>query len=239
MKGSALPVGYAVESPQQLVRPNAEVYKGRYMSMSPVDPQRDGDELFECSHGNENFENLWTYMPYGPFEDQAEMENHLKNCAKSSDPMFFTITDKLSQKKVGVVSFLNIVEAHQTIELGHIWYSPRVQRTMVNTETIYLMLCETFDRLKYRRVEWKCNALNASSRLAAQRLGFSFEGIFYKHLISKNRNRDTAWFAMLDDDWLNIKANMEQYLYGEDDQCSLSLINKPYIRAADTGEALK
>ena len=238
MNNFTLPVGYAVEPPKQLVRPGTGTYEGRYVSMSPVNPGQDVDELFECSHGSGDFEQLWTYMPYGPFENKNQMKIHLEGCAKSSDPLFFTISDKASAKKTGVVSFLNIVEAHQRIELGHIWYSPRVQRTMVNTETIYLMLCESFDRLNYRRVEWKCDALNAKSRLAAQRLGFSFEGIFYKHIINKNHNRDTAWFAMLDNDWANIKANMEKCLYGSEDDFSLTKANKPFLRAVDSGDAL-
>ena len=237
MNHFALPVGYPVDPPKQRVRPHGGSYEGRYVSMSTVKPQTDAAELYECSHGNPEFEALWTYMPYGPFTGKAQMKKYLENCAASSDPMFFTITEKASEKRTGVVSFLNIAEEHQTLELGHIWYSPRVQGTMVNTETIYLMLCESFDRLNYRRVEWKCNALNARSRLAAQRLGFSFEGIFYKHFINKNRNRDTAWFAMLDDDWGAVKPNMEKYLYQDVSGFSLKVANKPLLRAMDTGEA--
>lgn len=239
MNDFTLPIGYVVDPPKKLVCPDGRTCEGRYVSMSRLDPELDVDELFECSHGSRGFEQIWTYMPYGPFEDKDQMRIHLDHCAKSSDPLFMSVTDKASAKKTGVVSFLNIVKAHQTIELGHIWYSPRVQRTMVNTETIYLMLCESFDHLKYRRVEWKCNALNARSRLAAQRLGFSFEGIFYKHFINKNRNRDTAWFAMLDDDWVNIKTNMEKFLYAGKDGFSLTKANKPLLRAVDSGEALQ
>lgn len=232
-----LPVGYAVHPPEQLVRPDTQNREGRYVTLSHVNPERDVDELFECSHGSAKAEQVWTYMPYGPFGSKHEMKRHLKRCAESTDPLFFTVTEKATASKSGIVSYLNIVEAHQTIELGHIWYSPRVQQTMINTETIFLMLCESFDRLKYRRVEWKCNALNAKSRVAAQRLGFSFEGIFYKHFIHKNRNRDTAWFAMLDDDWRRIKANFEAYLYADHDCFSLRQTNQPFLSATDTGEA--
>lgn len=237
MNHSTLPVGYPVEPPKTLIRPDGGSYEGDYVSMSAVKAESDIDELYECSHGSPELERLWTYMPYGPFVDKARMKTHLENCAVSSDPMFFTVTEKQSAKRIGVVSFLNIVEEHQTLELGHIWYSPRVQGTMVNTETIYLMLCESFDRLKYRRVEWKCNALNAKSRQAAQRLGFGFEGIFYKHFINKRRNRDTAWFAMLDDDWSAVRLNMKKYLYGDEPGFSLAQANKPLLRALDSGEA--
>ncbi len=233
-----LPIGYPVESPTQLQRPKTEIYDGKLVSLAPVNPENDIDELFECSHGNAEFEQLWTYMPYGPFAGPDEMRvQYLDSCATSTDPQFLTVTDKTSGLKRGVVSFLNIVPNHLTIELGHIWYSPLVQRSKVNTEVIHLMLCESFDRINYRRVEWKCNALNIRSRAAAQRLGFSFEGIFYKHFINKGRNRDTAWFAMLDDDWSNIKSNMEKFLYGEDESFSLTKANRPHLRALDTGEA--
>jgi RimJ/RimL family protein N-acetyltransferase len=117
-----------------------------------------------------------------------------------------------------MVSFLNIVPDAYRLELGHIWYSPEAQRTKVNTETVYLMLCETFDRLKYRRVEWKCDALNERSRAAAERLGFKSEGIFRQHMIVKGRNRDTAWFSMLDREWPSIKKNMELWLYDNQEQ---------------------
>ena len=125
-----------------------------------------------------------------------------------------------------MVSFLNIVSDMRRLELGHIWYSPDYQRSNVNTEAIYLMLCEAFDRLKYRRVEWKCDSLNERSRSAALRLGFKFEGIFRQHMIIKGRNRDTAWFSMLDSEWTAVKKNMEVWLYHNSDQrLSLTTLN--------------
>jgi len=234
----SLPVGYSVEPPKHLVRPKAQSYEGQFVSLAPVNPEQDINELFECSTGTTPFDQVWTYMPYGPFADKATMLGYLKNCEGSVDPLFLTVTDKISEKKRGVVSFLNIEPENVRLELGHIWYSPLVQRSKLNTEVIFLMLCESFDRLKYRRVEWKCDALNRRSRMAAQRLGFSFEGIFYKHIINKHRNRDTAWFAMLDDDWAKIKPNMETFLYANKKSFSLSAVNKPYLRALDTNEAI-
>jgi RimJ/RimL family protein N-acetyltransferase len=112
------------------------------------------------------------------------------------------------------------------LELGHIWYGLQAQRTKINTETIYLMLCRTFDELDYRRAEWKCDALNAHSRAAALRLGFRFEGTFRQHLIYKGRNRDTAWFAMMDHEWPRIKANMERWLAAEEPGLSLAALNR-------------
>ena len=135
------------------------------------------------------------------------------------------ISKELNQR-VGMMSILNVIEPMRTLELGNIWYSSIVHHTKVNTEVVYLLLSEIFDRLKYRRVEWKCDALNARSRAAALRLGFSFEGIFRQHFIVKNRNRDTAWFAMIDKDWSDIKINMEKWLYASESDSSLSGLNK-------------
>ena len=116
-----------------------------------------------------------------------------------------------------MASFLNIASDMQRLELGHIWYSPESQRSNVNTEAVYLMLCEAFDRLKYRRVEWKCDSLNGRSRRAAIRLGFRFEGIFRLHMIIKGRNRDTAWYALLDSNWPAVKKNLRTWLYHNPD----------------------
>ena len=153
------------------------------------------------------------------------MEIWLQHQALSRDPLFFTVFENSANKQVGLVSFLAIVPEMRRLELGHIWYAPAAQRTKVNTETIYLMLSEAFDRLNYRRVEWKCDALNARSRAAALRLGFSYEGLFRQHLIYKGRNRDTAWFAMLDYEWPAIKKNMERWLYSNEPDISLRQLN--------------
>jgi RimJ/RimL family protein N-acetyltransferase len=139
---------------------------------------------------------------------------------------FFTVISKELNQRVGMMSILNVIQQMKTLELGNIWYSPIVHFTKVNTEVVYLMLKEIFDKLDYRRVEWKCDSLNARSRAAALRLGFIFEGIFRQHYIIKNRNRDTAWFAMIDKDWSDIKANMKKWLYAGDSDISLSALNK-------------
>ncbi|MGZ8578512.1 MAG: GNAT family N-acetyltransferase [Actinomycetota bacterium] len=139
----------------------------------------------------------------------------------SEDPLFLTVLDH-GREPVGVVSFLNVDIAMRRVELGHIWYVPAVQRTKVNTETVYLMLRRSFDELGNRRVEWKCDALNARSRAAAERLGFTFEGVFRQHMIVKGRNRDTAWFSMLDHEWPDVRAAMEGWLHAEPGTASLS-----------------
>jgi RimJ/RimL family protein N-acetyltransferase len=132
--------------------------------------------------------------------------------AKSEDPLFFTILDNASASAVGYAAYLRIEPAHRVIEVGHILYTPRLQRTVGATEAMYLMARHVFEELGYRRYEWKCNALNAPSRSAALRLGFTFEGVFRQHMIIKGRNRDTAWFSMLDSEWPARKAAFERWL---------------------------
>ncbi len=225
----ALPIGAIVENTKPAPIPAPMTYAGKFATLHPVDPQNDVDELFLNSHGSDEKERLWTYMAYGPFAKKEEMLDWLKGCEASTNMSFFTVISKALNQRVGMISILNITPQMKTLELGNIWYSPIVHFTKVNTEVVYLMLTEIFDRLKYRRVEWKCDALNARSRAAALRLGFSFEGIFRQHFIVKNRNRDTAWFAMLDKDWSDIKTNMEKWLYAAESDISLSALNKKLL----------
>ena len=211
--GLSSPVGVVVESLTHVGVPRQIDYEGKFVVLSPVNPETDAEELYECTHGSCMKEQIWTYMSYGPFDSVHSMQQWLKVKAKSKDPLFFTVHHRESKCRVGMVSFLNVASDMQRLELGHIWYSLDAQRSSVNTEAIYLMLCEAFDRLKYRRVEWKCDSLNERSRSAAKRLGFQFEGVFRQHMIVKGRNRDTAWYSLLDNEWVNIKKNMQVWLY--------------------------
>ncbi|CAB1080218.1 Acetyltransferase, GNAT family [Olavius algarvensis Delta 1 endosymbiont] len=226
-----LPLGELLENRDPTQPPAAKLYQGRYVELRPVDPQNDVADLYENSHGSAAQNRVWTYMPYGPFANEAAMQQWLNNCKTSQDPLFLAVKSIEHSRYVGVVSFLKIIPTMRCLELGNIWYSPLVHHTKVNTETIYLMLSEAFDGLNYRRVEWKCDALNARSRAAALRLGFSFEGIFRQHYIIKRRNRDTAWFAMLDADWPRVKINMQRWLYAEENNISLAELNRPLLRA--------
>ena len=226
MTQSSLQVGNTVQPIASVDLPQRIDYSGKFITLSPMDPQADVAELYKCSHGSDIKEQLWTYMSYGPFDSAHSMQKWLAEGVGSNDPLFFTIYHLESKQRVGMASFLNIVSDMRRLELGHIWYSPESQRSNVNTEAIYLMLCEAFDRLKYRRVEWKCDSLNERSRAAALRLGFKFEGIFRRHMIIKGRNRDTAWYSMLDSEWTAIKKNMEMWLYQNPDRkLSLTTLN--------------
>ena len=230
MTQRSLPVGNIVRLITNVDLPQRTDYVGKFITLSPVDPQADVAELYACSHVSNRKEQIWTYMSYGPFDNKHGMQSWLEEGAASSDPLFFTVHHHESKQRVGMVSFLNIVSDMRRLELGHLWYSPDFQRSNVNTEAIYLMLCEAFDRLKYRRVEWKCDSLNERSRAAALRLGFKFEGIFRQHMIVKGRNRDTAWYSMLDREWIPIKKNMEIWLHQNPDRkLSLSALNKDKI----------
>lgn len=230
MPQSSLPVGNIVQPITRVDLPQRTDYKGKFIRLSPVNPQADVAELYECSHGSVSKAQIWTYMSYGPFDNTHNMHKWLEEGAESEDLLFFTVHHLESKQRVGMVSFLNIVSDMRRLELGHIWYAPDSQRSNVNTEAIYLMLCEAFDKLQYRRVEWKCDALNEKSRAAALRLGFKFEGIFRQHMIIKGRNRDTAWYAMMDSEWVAIKKNMEMWLYQNSDQkLSLTSLNKSKI----------
>ena len=223
MSFAGLPVGEPVDEGNMQDTPRKGEYRGQFVSLLPIIPDLDVQELYGCSHGTEEKELVWTYMGYGPFKDQNSMCVWLQENAESSDPLFFTVHQKPSGTRVGIVSFLNLAPNMRRLELGHIWYGQEAQRTKVNTEAAYLMLSEAFDRLRYRRVEWKCDSLNERSRFAADRLGFKFEGIFRHHLIVKGRNRDTAWYSMLDFEWPAIKKNLMTWLYKNSDGKSVSL----------------
>ena len=226
MTQRSLQVGNTVQSIAQVDLPQRTDYKGKFITLSPVNPQDAVAELYECSHGSDIKEQLWTYMSYGPFDSTHSMQKWLAEGTESQDPLFFTVHHLESKQRVGMVSFLNIVSDMRRLELGHLWYSPDFQRSNVNTEAIYLMLCEAFDRLKYRRVEWKCDSLNERSRAAALRLGFKFEGIFRQHMIIKSQNRDTMWYSILDSEWTAIKKNIEMWLYQNPDlKLSLTALN--------------
>jgi RimJ/RimL family protein N-acetyltransferase len=192
--------------------PRREPLIGRYVRLEPVDASRHAADLFELSHGPQGDPAIWIYMGYGPFADIAAFRTWLVERAASTDPLFYTVIDEASGKAAGMTSFLRIVPADGVIEIGHIWYAPVLQDTRASTESTYIMAKHAFDVLGNRRFEWKCNARNVPSRVAAKRLGFTFEGIFRQHMIVKGRNRDTAWFSIIDRDWPAIKAAFETWL---------------------------
>ena len=225
-----LPVGPLVGDASPCELPGGQPMEGETIRLERPDAARDAGPLFEATHGQNADPGQWTYMAYGPFDSADAMRAVIARLMEGSqDPQWWLVRELASGLPVGMAAFMNMVLAHRRLELGHIWYVPASQRTAVNTETIYLMLRESFDRLGYRRVEWKCDALNARSMQAAVRLGFSFEGIFRQHCIVKGRNRNTAWFAMLDTNWPRFRENFEAVLYDPACRKSLTVLNRPHV----------
>ncbi len=185
---------------------------GRYMRLEPLDARIHAEELYEASHGSDDARRIWDYLAVGPYDTIEAFTAYQRSCAASADPIFYAIRDAERGEACGVASYLNIVPAFGSIEIGHIWFGPQLQNTAAATESLYTLIRHAIDDLGYRRMEWKCNALNAGSRSAAVRLGFAFEGIFYNHMIAKGRNRDTAWFSILDDEWPALRECYETWL---------------------------
>ena len=190
--------------------PTRDVIAGRFVTLEPLAPGH-AHNLFEVVDGESNAW-AWDYMPDGPFAELDSFRAHIASKAASNDPLFFAIVDNRTRKVMGHATLMRIDVANRVIETGNIMFSPMMQRTAGATESMYLLSRYVFDDLGYRRYEWKCNALNAPSRRAAERLGFTFEGVFRQHMIVKGRNRDTAWYSMLDSEWPGIKAAFEAWL---------------------------
>ena len=186
--------------------------EGELVRLEPVDVARHAGQLFAAQSSAPE---LWQYLPYGPFESETDFRVWLTERAASSDPLFYAIVERRSGRALGMASFLRVKPGHGVIEVGHIWYSPALQRTRLATEAMYVMARHVFDDLGYRRYEWKCNALNEPSRRAAVRLGFTFEGVFRQHMVIKGENRDTAWYSMLEGEWPAAKAAFEAWLRPE------------------------
>jgi RimJ/RimL family protein N-acetyltransferase len=181
---------------------------GRHVTLRPVSVA-DAEALFEAGRDPA----IWTYLPYGPFESVEAMRARLAEIEDSLDPLFFSVVR--DGEPQGIVSYLRIDTEHGSIEIGHIWFGTPLQRTTAATEAIYLLGTHAMDELGYRRFEWKCNALNEKSRRAAERFGFTFEGVFRNHMVVKGQNRDTAWYSITDDEWPVIRAAFEAWLSPE------------------------
>lgn len=203
--------------------PDIKRLEGKHVIITHLNPDSDVDDLYEVSHTKEEYKSLWKYMHAGPFSNKDSMHAWLSERNRREGDRFYSVLGKGLQKKVGMGAIMNISTIDGRAELGTIWYSPMVQKTNVNTEVTYLFLRYLFDDLKYRRIEWKCDNQNDSSKRTALRMGFSYEGLFRQHMVVKGRNRDTAWFAMVDSEWPERKTNFEQFLTEEN--VSLTRLN--------------
>jgi RimJ/RimL family protein N-acetyltransferase len=183
---------------------------GRWCRLERLDPERHGDSLFEASVAP-GADERFRYLP-DPVPDRAAFDAWAEKMAASSDPLYYAVIDPATGRAEGRQTLMRIDPPNGVIEIGNILWGPRIARTRIATEALYLFARYIFDDLGYRRFEWKCNALNAPSRRAAERFGFAFEGIFRNHMVVKGANRDTAWYAMTDSDWPRIKAGMQRWL---------------------------
>lgn len=204
------PVGPPLPDWRPPPRPAHAALVGRYSRLEPLDAGRHAADLY-AAYSEDAAGRLWTYLFSGPFASAGEYRAWVEARQDSVDPLFFAVVDAACGRAAGVASFLRIDPAHGVIEVGHLAFAPRLQRTRVATEAMYLMMKHAFD-LGYRRYEWKCDALNAPSRRAAERLGFTFEGVFRQAVVYKGRNRDTAWYSIIDGEWPRLEARFRAWL---------------------------
>lgn len=205
------PIGYPVPDWRSALRPGHGGLSGHYCRLEISNPAHHAAALHQAFAERPDSRD-WTYLPYGPFDTVGRFENWLTQAGSAGDPLFFTIFGSANDAPIGLASYLNINPEAGSIEVGHIHYSPALQQTPAATEAMFLMMQHAFDECGYRRYEWKCDALNARSRRAAQRLGFRFEGVFRQATVYKGRNRDTAWFSITDHEWPKIRDAFGQWL---------------------------
>lgn len=205
------PIGPAVQGWTPRQRPQRVTLAGRYCRLEPLDAARHAADL-HAAYGEAADGRDWTYMASEPFADGQGWHRHAQAMADSADPLHFAVVDLASGRAVGTLALMRMDPANGVVEVGHVMFSPLLQRTPLSTEAQYLLMRHVFDDLGYRRYEWKCDSLNAPSRRTAQRLGFTFEGVFRQAVVTKGRSRDTAWFAIIDGDWPALRAAFEAWL---------------------------
>ena len=205
------PIGPAIDGWVERPAPPRTPMTGRHCMVRPVDVDADARELYGA-YASALDGRDWTYLFVGPFATFESYRDYLTQAAKTNDPLHHTIVDTRTGKAVGTAALMRIEPGHGVIEVGHIAYSPLMQRTPAATEAMYLMMKRAFDELGYRRYEWKCDDKNLRSRAAAERYGFTFEGIFRQAIVYKGRSRDTAWFSIIDREWPAIREGFERWL---------------------------
>jgi RimJ/RimL family protein N-acetyltransferase len=226
------PIGFPLPDWSPRPRPPRNAMPGRFCQIEPLAPERHAAELFAANSEDVEGRN-WTYLPREPYASFADYRSWAEAACRGDDPLFHAIIDAASGRAVGVAAYMRIDAAAGVIEVGSITYSPRLQRRPAATEAMYLMMRRVFDELGYRRYEWKCDALNAASRAAALRLGFRYEGLFRQATVYKGRNRDTAWFSILDREWPALRAAFERWL----DPANFDAAGQQRRRLADLRDA--
>ena len=232
-----LPVGVALPDWTPPPRPPRAVLQGRYCRVEPLDIAAHAADLHAAFVADTDGRD-WSYLPYGPFESPDAFKAWMVETCTGDDPSFYAIVDTSTGRAAGMVSFMRINPTHGSIEVGHVHYAPSIQRGRVTSEAMYLMMRWAFEA-GYRRYEWKCHTLNRRSRVAAQRLGFSYEGVLRDHLIHRGRSRDTAWFACIVPEWPRLKTAYESWLDPDNflqdgtQKKHLSALTKPILVAID------
>lgn len=194
--------------------PELRTHHGRHVIVRPLNATADARALYQAGHKSVAHLYTWQFLPYGPFRDEDALCTWLSDRQQQTDPLFHTVCNAQTGVPVGIITIMSIVPEFGRAELGHIWYDVDIQRTAATTEATYLMLDYLFHQLHYRRVEWKCDAMNVRSRNAALRFGFQYEGTFRQHLLVKGKNRDTAWFSLIDSEWPKCRARFQEYFAG-------------------------
>ena len=205
------PIGPPVETWRERRRPPRTEMVGRYCRVEPVDLERHALTLYQA-YTQAPDDRDWTYLFSERPTSMSQFCEYLTRLAASDDPLHYTIVELASARAVGTAALMRIEPLHGVIEIGSIGYSPALKKTAAGTEAMYLLMRRVFDELDYRRYEWKCDSLNAPSCAAAQRYGFSFEGIFRNAIVYKNRSRDTAWFSIIDAEWPRIRTAFQMWL---------------------------
>lgn len=201
------------ELPDWTIRadPKAAIITGRTCRLEPLDLVKHAAELY-AAYNQSADQRDWTFLKVHAFDNIEQFYDYIETTVKSPESADFAVIDLISGKAVGTISFVHFDQLNGSIEVGRVTFSPLLKQTISSTESQYLMMAYAFDELGYRRYQWRCDSLNTESRKAAERLGFTFEGIFRQHIIYKNRNHDTAWFSIIDEEWPRLKAAFQAWL---------------------------
>lgn len=205
-------MGGPVEPLPPALVPSRSPMVGNHVVLEPMNAALHGAALYEASHTTDEGRAIWTYLPQGPWPDEAAYTAHLRANSSDLSKVYVALRPSSEESVCGQASYMDIEAQSGVIEIGYIWFGPQMQRTRAATEALYLMINHAMTDLGYRRMQWRCNSLNAKSRGAARRLGFRFEGIFHNHMVYKGLNRDTAWYSILDDEWPEVKSILEAWL---------------------------
>jgi RimJ/RimL family protein N-acetyltransferase len=232
---TGLPIGPRLARPQPAGRPERIVLEGRWCRLEPLDPVRHRDQLFAAStppDAAKRFRYLFDAVP----QSMADFAPWLAKAAASNDPLMYAVIDRRTGRVEGRQTLMRITPEHQSIEIGNIYWGPAISRTPIATEANYLFAEYVFETLGYRRYEWKCDALNAPSRSAAERFGFTYEGHFRRAIINKGRSRDTTWYSMIDSEWPALRAAYQRWL----DPANFDAGGRQRVRLRDlTAQALR